>query len=286
LITILHKSKAMIQLIRPELPLAAGVCVVVGQAIAFGKLPQAFLVALGFSLGFFLSSSAMIFNDYFDLEVDRINAPSRPLPSGLLSQTEVIVFGVVTALIGLAIALSIHPIAFVLSLIIWILGFLYNWKLKAAGFWGNLIVSTSVAMTFILGGISVGQAANPMPWIFGLIAFFFDLAEEIAGDAMDMVGDQKRGSKSIAILYGKAAALRVSSMFFGVVIVLTLVPLLLGETALGYLIPIAITDGLIVYFTVKLTKSLTPKEGRRYMRVMYLSASIGLIAFIFGRFIR
>jgi geranylgeranylglycerol-phosphate geranylgeranyltransferase len=27
------------------------------------------------------------------------------------------------------------------------MGFLYNWKLKAAGVWGNLIVSTSVAMT-------------------------------------------------------------------------------------------------------------------------------------------
>jgi geranylgeranylglycerol-phosphate geranylgeranyltransferase len=284
--TILRKSRAMIQIIRPELPIAAGVCVVVGQAIALGKLPQAFLVALGFLLGFFLSSSAMIFNDYFDLEVDRINAPSRPLPSGLLTEPEVIVFGIVTALIGLGIALYIHPIAFALSLVIWIMGFFYNWKLKAAGFWGNLIVSSSVAMTFILGGLSVGQAANPMPWIFGLIAFVFDLAEEIAGDAMDMVGDQKRGSKSIAILYGKAAALRISGLLFGVMIILTIIPVILGETALGYWLPISITDLLIIYFTLKLLKSVTPEQGRGYMRSLYLSASLGLLAFIFGRYIR
>jgi geranylgeranylglycerol-phosphate geranylgeranyltransferase len=284
--TILHKSRAMIQLIRPELPLAAGVCVVVGQAIALGKLPQLFVVLLGFLLGFFLSSSAMIFNDYFDLEVDRINAPSRPLPSGLLTELEVIVFGVVTALIGLGIALYIHPIAFILSLIIWIMGYLYNWKLKAAGFWGNLIVSSSVAMTFILGGVSVGQAANPMPWIFGLIAFVFDLAEEIAGDAMDMVGDQKRGSKSIAILYGKAAALRSSSLLFGVMIILTILPVILGETALGYWLPISVTDLLIIYFTSKLLKSTTPEQGRGWMRALYLSASLGLLAFIFGRYVR
>jgi 4-hydroxybenzoate polyprenyltransferase len=93
---------------------------------------------------------------------------------------------VVTTIIGLIVALCINPVAFIISLTLWFLGFLYNWKLKAAGLWGNLIVSTNVAMTFILGGVSVGQAVSPMVLIFGFIAFFFDLAEEIAGDAMDI----------------------------------------------------------------------------------------------------
>ena len=284
--TIQQKSRAMVQLIRPELPIAAGVCVVVGQAIALGKLPPISVIALGFSLGFFLSSSAMIFNDYFDLEVDRVNSPQRPLPSGLLSQSEAIVFGAITAGIALVIALFIHPIAFVLSLIAWVMGFLYNWQLKAAGLWGNLIVSASVAMTFIMGGVSVGQAANPLVWIFGLIAFVFDLAEEIAGDAMDMAGDQKRSSKSLAILYGKRTALRISGLLFFVMVILTFFPVILGETGLGYLIPISITDMVIIVFTIKLLKSLTPQEGRRSMRALYLSASFGLVVFIFGTFIR
>ena len=283
--TILQKTKAMIQLVRPELPAAAGICVVVGQVIALRGLPTFSAAVMGFLLGLFLSSSAMVFNDYFDLEVDRINAPYRPLPSGLLSQFEVIAFGAITAVIALAIALVIHPLVFGLSLVTWILGFLYNWKLKAAGLWGNLIVSTSVAMTFILGGISVGQAANPMLWIFGLIGFFFDLAEEIAGDAMDMEGDAKRASRSLAIIHGKRTALRISSLLFSVVIVLTIVPILCGETGAGYWIPIAVMDGLIIFFTVKLVKSQTSHEGRSWMRRLYLSATLGLIAFVFSRFI-
>lgn len=284
--SILQKSRAMLQLIRPELPAAAGICVVVGQAIALGNLPPLAVIAMGFSLGFFLSSSAMIFNDYFDLEVDRINAPQRPLPAGLLSQPEAVAFGVITALIALLIALSIHPIAFTISLITWILGFLYNWKLKTAGLLGNLIVCASVAMTFIMGGVSVGQANNPVLWIFALIAFTFDLAEEIAGDAMDMQGDQKRASQSIAILYGKQTAVRISSLLFVVMVALTYVPAMWGETSLAYLLPITIMDGLILFFTYKLLKSLTPQEGRKSMRGSYLSASFGLIAFIFSRFVR
>ena len=90
---------------------------------------------------------------------------------------------------------------------------MYNWKLKAAGLWGNLMVSTSVASTFLLGGIGVGQPWNRTVWAFGLIAFVFDLAEEIAGDAMDAEGDQQRASHSIAIVRGKSTALRSRACF-------------------------------------------------------------------------
>lgn len=283
--TIIKKARAMLQLVRPELPISAGVCVVVGQVIGLGKFPPVGSLVLGFLLGLFLSSSAMVFNDYFDLEVDKINAPYRPLAAGLLSKGEAVAFGLVTALIALGIAWVIQPLAFGLSLVTWVLGFLYNWKLKAAGLWGNLIVCTNVGMTFIMGGVSVGQAANPLVWIFGLIAFTFDLAEEIAGDAMDMAGDAERESRSLAIVYGKRAALRVSALLFGGVIVLTVLPVVLGERGLGYLIPIAVMDGLIGVFTYRMVKSTTPADGRGWMRKMYLSATLGLVAFILARFI-
>lgn len=161
---------------------------------------------------------------------------------------------------------------------------MYNWRLKSTGLWGNLIVSLNVAMTIVIGGVSVGGAAGPLVWIFGAIAFFFDLAEEIAGDAMDIAGDLERGSKSIAIVYGKSQALAVSAILFGVVVALTIVPMLLGGKSPGYWVPIALMDVVIVVFAYRLLKSKTPQEGRQAMRVMYLSATLGLAAFILGRF--
>lgn len=278
-----RKLLALIQIIRPELPAAAGICIVVGQVIALGGLPSLLKTSLGFALGFFLSSSAMIFNDYFDLEVDRVNAPQRPLPAGLLTPPEAAAAGAVTAVIALAIAALLGPLEFSLSLGLWILGFLYNWQLKSAGLWGNLIVSTNVGMTLILGGISVGQVGSPLVWILGLIAFCFDLAEEIAGDAMDMDGDQKRASKSLALVYGKAAALQVSATLFALVILLTLLPVFIGETGMDYILPMVAMDGLILWFTARLLKSRTPHEGRTAMRALYLSATLGLVALMVGR---
>ncbi len=282
---ITNKLKALAQLIRPELPISAGICVVVGQTIALGKIPYMTDLGLGFGLGFFLSSSAMIFNDLFDLEVDRINTPYKPLPSGRLNTTEAILFGIVTTCIALLLAWFISPLVLGLSLALWILGFLYNWKLKATGLWGNLIVATNVAMTFILGGISVEQADHSMVWIFGAIAFFFDLAEEIAGDAMDMEGDRKRGSKSLAILHGKQSALRVSGVLFVVMILLSLLPVMLGETSLAYILPIGLMDIAIIFFGIRLLKSTTHQQGHQAMRGLYISATIGLVAFILSRFV-
>lgn len=282
---ILEKIKALLQLIRPELPISAGICVVVGQTIALGRIPSLTDLGLGFGLGLFLSSSAMIFNDLFDLEVDRINTPNKPLPSGRVTTTEAVVLGIITGVIALLIAGLISALVLILSLVLWVLGFLYNWKLKATGFLGNLIVATNVAMTFILGGISVGETNNLLVWIFGAIAFVFDLAEEIAGDAMDMEGDQKIGSRSLAILYGKKVALRASGVLFFVMILLSLLPILLGETSLAYILPIGIMDVAIVLFGIRLMKSTTHAEGHQAMRGLYLSATVGLVAFILSRFV-
>lgn len=278
------KLRGIIQILRPELPLAAGLCVVLGELLALGALPTLHLLAWGFVCGFFLSASALVVNDYFDFEVDRINAPHRPLPAGLLSPVEVMALGLLTALIGLIAAWVFNPVTIMVALIVWIFGFLYNWKLKAAGLWGNLIVSASVAMTFILGGIGVGQVWNPIVWTFGLIAFFFDLAEEIAGDAMDAEGDQKRGSKSVAIIYGRQFAIRLSCTLFGVVIMLSFLPIAWGDFALRYLLTLLPMDFFIVFFAFRLFNSQTPTEGRWSMRGLYLSASLGLLAFLLSAF--
>jgi geranylgeranylglycerol-phosphate geranylgeranyltransferase len=268
----------------PELPFAAGICVVIGELLALGAFPPLHALGRGFICGFFLSSSALITNDYFDLEVDRINAPQRPLPAGLLTRGEVMALGMLTALIGLAVAWGFNPLALGGSLIVWLMGFLYNWKLKEAGLWGNLIVSASVAMTFLLGGIGVGQAWNRTVWAFGLIAFVFDLAEEIGADAMDAEGDQKRASKSIAILKGKRTALRISSILFGLVVLLSFLPIVWGGQGIHYLVAIALTDILIIFFVVKLMRSRTLEEGRWSLRGLYLSVSLVLLAFLIGSF--
>jgi geranylgeranylglycerol-phosphate geranylgeranyltransferase len=284
-ISLVQKLGGLVRLFRPELPLAAAVCVLIGEVLALGAIPPVRILGLGFLSGFLLSASALITNDYFDIEVDRVNAPGRPLPSGVVTPPEVMALGILTGIAGMAAAWAISPPALVLSAVMWVAGFLYNWKLKSAGLWGNLVVSTSVAATFVLGGIAAGGVWDRAVWVFGLIAFLFDLAEEIAGDAMDAEGDRLRGSKSIAITMGRAAALRLSGLLFAAVIALTAPLILWGGAHWRSAIILPLMDVLVAVLAIHLLRSHTPTEGRRAMKALYLSGSAGLLAFLIGAFV-
>ena len=280
-----RKIKGIYQLFRVELPFAAGICVIAGELLGIGGHISFYQILLGFLSGFFISSSALIFNDYFDIESDKINAPTRPLPSGKVKPSEVILLTIITTAIGLVAALLISLIAFGVGIVFWIIGFLYNWKLKETGLFGNIMVSFSVAITFIFGGIAIGQPWNKIVWFFSFIVFFIDLGEEIGSGAMDEKGDKKRSSKSIAITKGKDYALRISSGLFAIVILISFIPFVLQWLGVTYLIMIAIMDTIIFLATIKLLQSKTSKEGRLYLRFIYLGATVSLLAFIVGQLV-
>ncbi len=274
------KIKGTIQLFRPELPFAAGTCVILGEIIARGGFPSLRELLLGFACGFFLSGAALTLNDYFDIEVDRINTPQRPIPAGLLTLSDAILLTGIATLIGLTAALLLSPLAFGVSALLWVIGALYNWKYKAKGLWGNLMVATSVGGTFIMGGIAAGQPLNKVVWFFALIAFLIDLAEEIAGDAMDMEGDRQRASKSIALTRGRNTALRITASLFFLVAALSYLPFVLGWMKASYLLLMCSINIGVIFFTARLVKSQTSGEGRSAMRGIYLSILLGMLIFI------
>jgi geranylgeranylglycerol-phosphate geranylgeranyltransferase len=277
-VDILEKIQAIHGLIKTELPIAAGVCVVAGEIIS-GQ-PTTIEILLGFLVGFFLSGTAMITNDYWDLEVDKINHPTRPLPSGIISINELWILAAVFSAFGLSAAVLLGSDALVFSIIIWIVGLLYNWRYKESGLLGNIMVSLSVASTFILGGIAIRGLFNGLVWLFGGIAFFFDLGEEIAGDAMDVEGDAKRGAKTLARVRGREFALRTSAVIFTFVIVLTFLPYLFGWLGFTYLALVVLVNLVMIYFVYGLLRSSTPSEGRGKIRLLYVLMLIFVIVFI------
>lgn len=278
----MNRITGLIKLMRPELPFSAGLCVVMGQIFSLGGVPPA-AAAFGGSFSIFLiSASILVLNDYFDIESDKVNSPHRPIPSGAVSPAAALVWAVVLFLAGLLLSSLLGMTAFVTALAVASVGFLYNRKYKKSGLPGNLMVSFSVGMTFIYGGISVEMPYNHTAWFFGLIAALVDLGEEIAADAMDAQGDKLINSKSIAIRYGRPTALRISSIIFSSVIVLSAVPFFLGWFPLIYLIPVGIMDVSIGWCTLRLLKS-NGDEGRKDIRNLYLGATAGILVFLVMR---
>jgi geranylgeranylglycerol-phosphate geranylgeranyltransferase len=215
----MNKIKGLLKLIRFELPFSAGVCVVMGQLLALGEFASIPVTTFAFMSVFLISASILVMNDYFDVATDRINAPHRPIPSNLVTPNEALYFSLFLLLAGIILGYLISVTVLLISIMLAIIGFLYNRYFKKSGLPGNLMVSFSVGMTFIYGGASVGLPFHKMVLFFGLIAALIDLGEEIAADAMDIKGDQLINSNSLAIKYGRVTALKISGFIFFLVVI-------------------------------------------------------------------
>ena len=280
----MNKIKGLIKLLRFELPSSAGVCVVMGQLLALGEFASVHVTVFGFMSVFLISASILVMNDYFDVETDKLNAPHRPIPSNLVTPNEALYFSLFLLFTGIILSYLISITVLFISIVLAVIGFLYNRYFKKSGLSGNLMVSFSVGMTFIYGGASVRLPSHKLVLFFGLIAALIDLGEEIAADSMDIQGDLLIKSNSLAIKHGKSTALRISGFIFFLVILLSSVPFILNWFSIIYLIPIATMDIAIAYSSFQLLKS-KDEEGRKFIRWIYLGATMGLIIFIMMRLV-
>lgn len=279
------KIKGLFRLFRFELPFTAGVCVVLGELLALGKLPAITEVVLGFLSVFFISATSLILNDYFDVESDKINAPERPLPAGLVTKQDVVWLSIVVTTLGFIAGYMISITALLVVILAWGVGFLYNWRFKRTGLFGNLMVSFSVGMTFIFGGIAVDQPFEKVVWSFGVMVFLINLGEEIAADAMDLAGDSQAGSRSLPVLLGSESALKISAVIFSLVIVVSCLPYLFGWIEWGYAFPILLMDIVIFYSMLKLLDSRIANR-RIYIRWIYMSGLVAILIFIILKMVR
>ncbi len=276
------KIPGLITLFRFELSFAAGACVLLGELLALGALPSLSQATFGFISMFCISATALILNDYFDVETDRVNSPGRPIPSGAVTKREALSLSIAVAVLGFLSAWRISVTALGVVALIWIVGFLYNRRFKRNGLLGNLFVAFSVGMTFIYGGIVAGNASEAVVWYLAVTTFLVDLGEEIAADALDVEGDRLSGSRSLAVVYGPEKAMRIATTVFGLVVVGSAVPFVLGWLSLIYLPVMIVWDAIVIYSARRLLD--THGENRlRDVRRIYLSGLGMIIAFIFIR---
>ena len=87
------------------------------------------LIALIVSSGL-LYIAGIVLNDYFDIEIDKKERPSRPLPSGKISKGYALTIAIVALLIANIIALVVGPISLAISLALTLLIIAYDYQLK------------------------------------------------------------------------------------------------------------------------------------------------------------
>jgi len=268
----------LLRILRPINCTMAGVALFAGAIIAKGCL-LSLEVLLAAIATFLICGAGNTINDYFDHEIDRINAPFRPIPSGEISLKTA--KGLAACLFGIGILLTVfvNDLAFILAVFNSSLLYLYAWKLKRKGFIGNLTVSYLVASPILFGGVAVGNLLPTL--ILALCASLANVGREVAKDIEDFQGD--RGfARTLPTEIGIVNSARVVAVFLSLAILVSPLPYYMRIMGLAYLALVIVADAVFLNATVKLLTDASIKTAGTAQREMKLAMGIALAAFLVG----
>lgn len=155
-------------------------------------------------------------NDFYDKEIDAINEPYRPIPSGAISIPQVVTQIIVLLLSGVGISYLLDlwaghdfPIITILCLFGSFLAYIYSappLKLKQNGWLGNYALGSSyIALPWWTGHALFGEL-NLTIVILTLFYSFAGLGIAVVNDFKSVEGDEKLGLKSLPVMFGIGTA--------------------------------------------------------------------------------
>jgi geranylgeranylglycerol-phosphate geranylgeranyltransferase len=217
-------------------------------------------------------------NDFFDYEIDKVNSPSRPLPSGSLSLSSAYRYSILLFTEGVIISYFINLPALFLAIFNSFLLYLYAKNIKqGGGLTKNLTVSYLVASPFLFGGIAAG---NPQVTLFlVLIAFLVNTSREIVKDIEDFEGDVDH-LESLPVRFGFKVSSEIAMVLLITSVFLSPLPYTLDMVKQIYLPFIAVADILLIYCIAMLLTS--PKEKAASVRQLI---KVAMVLALFGFFI-
>lgn len=210
-------AKSLLELCRPFTLLAPFVGFLSAAVMAGHSFPQgaAYLGALSAVL---LNAASNGLNQVFDLEIDRINKPARPLPSARLTTRQAGVAVMLLYIASVALAALVNKTFLIIVLFTAFATYAYSappLRTKRVFWLANLTIAVPRGLLLIVAGwASVATVDTVEPWFIGLIFGLFVLGAASTKDFADMEGDRAFGCMTMPIVIGvrRAAWVVASSL--------------------------------------------------------------------------
>ena len=278
----MSKTIDLMLLTRPVNSIMVGFAVIVGISVSAPNQLLSVPALLGFLTGFLISSYSMVVNDWYDLEVDRINSPDRPLASGRIHPRTAGVFAGIMLTLGLISSILIGLDTFIIASVFAAIAWIYNYQGKKQMLLGNMMVAASVAIPYIYGGATVGMIGDLLLWFLALTSFLAATGREIIKTIADVNGDAARQVKSIARVYGSRIAAYAGAFFFLGAVASTVIPILVGEVGIVFTVLILIPDILFIYAAVRIIMDYSKLKALQIKKLALIGMIIGMVIFIIG----
>ncbi len=295
------KARAYVEFARPFTLLPPALGVVSGAVTAWGaagvhpKVDARLLlpIAAGALMAAVLNAANNAINQIYDLDIDRVNKPKRPLPSGSLTMREAWVFTWITFLVAWGLAWLATPsdrhecfwIVLVTTFLCWMYSAPPLWT-KRRGMWANVTIAIPRGVLLKVAGWStVKTIVGPEPWYIGAIFGLFLLGAASTKDFADIEGDRAGGCTTLPIQYGVKKAAWIIAPFF--VLPFLLIPIgvfthvLTGDPRLLLVLgpALVVYGAYTVYLLVRRPEDLATTENHPSWTHMYRMMMVAQIGF-------
>jgi 4-hydroxybenzoate polyprenyltransferase len=296
----MSRLRLLLEFSRPFTLVAPALGFVSGAATAYGAVPREawhpdliVYPLIGALMAAILNAGNNALNQIYDLEIDRVNKPKRPLPSNRLTLRDAWLFTWVTYAIALVLAWMVAPKGrhecFWLVLLAVICTYIYSvppLRTKKRGIWANVTIAIPRGVLLkVAGWSSVKTMLGLEPWYIGAIFGLFLLGASTTKDFADMEGDARGGCRTLPIIYGVSrAAWMISPSFvlpFLMISAGAWAGILTGHFALLQLLAVVMTlYGIYVcYLMLRRPEDLAVEENHVSWAHMYRMMFVAQIGF-------
>ncbi|MCB8967003.1 MAG: geranylgeranylglycerol-phosphate geranylgeranyltransferase [Chloroflexota bacterium] len=279
----MKQVKGLYKLSRPLSTLSGVLAVFLGGYVAgTGEWLRVTLAAVSTLL---ISAAANAWNDYLDVEIDKINQPQRPLPSGMVSLRTARNFSFILAVLSVVLAGFINWQAFLIAFTSNVLLYVYSLRMKSTVLVGNAIVAFISAMSAVFGGVAAGNIL-PTFWL-AIIIVCGIMGREVLKTMADYEGDLSQRVRTIATAWGKRPARVVFYILGSMTLLMMMVPQLLRvyHPVYGYVVGFGVYP-VVLYIMLRVTRERTGPQLEKLSQLMKYDFLIWFLAVMLGASIK
>jgi len=151
-----------------------------------------------------LYGGGVVMNDVFDAELDSVERPERPIPSGLIPKTQAAILGIVLLLAGIFLAFCVGLYPGLLALATAVAAVVYDKFSKHNAVLGPLNMGLCRGLNLLLG-VSIIPAVVGAYWHFSLVPIVYIAAITMISRG-EVHGGRKQTLYAAALLYAIAMA--------------------------------------------------------------------------------
>jgi geranylgeranylglycerol-phosphate geranylgeranyltransferase len=248
----MNQLRAAAALIRLSDVALIALLVVVGGAVVIRSVTlDAILAAVSTAC---IAAGGYAINDWHDVEIDRINKPHRPIPSGRIHRTEALTIALLFQAAGIGFGLLLNAVELAFIGVAVLLVNLYSFRLRSLPLVGNVTTAGLLTLGFLIGGIASGARLDF--WTLPAVVFLGNLAREMIKDIEDIPGDRQHQVQTLAVLFGPRAMAVTAALLFVAATALLFDPSLITSFSMSYLwLNVLVVTPMSLIMAVRVSRS-------------------------------